>query len=144
MIKFISFFIFLFSILNSHDVRKTFFGGLAIEGYDTVAYFTLSNPVKGKSEFEYIWKNAKWRFSTRENLEMFKANPEKYAPQYGGYCAYAMVEGEKYEISPEAWDISNGKLYLNYDKKVHKDWEINKSDFIKKADLAWKKLSSSK
>jgi len=86
-------------------INTTRFGNVAIEGYDPVAYFTQSRPVKGDSDFEYEWKDAKWRFSSAENLALFTANPEKYAPQYGGYCAYAVAKNTTASIDPTQFTV---------------------------------------
>ena len=90
----------------------------AIKGYDPVAYFNQSEAVKGKSEYTTIWKEADWYFSSKENLEAFKADPEKYGPQFGGYCAFGVSKGALYKIEPDAWKIVDGKLYLNYNKSI--------------------------
>ena len=80
-------------------------------------------------------------FSSKANLELFKKNPKKYAPQFGGYCAYAVSKGHTSDISPDAWDIHNNKLYLNYDKDVQKTWRAKKKLYIKRAIKNWPKLS---
>ncbi len=110
---------------------------VAVRGYDVVAYFTQSAPVKGNSEFVHGWKGAKWYFVNRENQEAFKASPEKYAPQYGGYCAYGTAGGYKAPSDPDAWTISDGKLYLNYNKKVMDNWRKDQANFIDKANKNW-------
>ena len=112
----------------------------AIQGYDPVAYFKDSKPVKGKSEFNYVWKGVKWHFASLENLNDFKANPEKFAPQFGGYCAYGVADGHKAPTSPDAWTIVDGKLYLNYDKGVRELWRKNQDAFIIKANENWPKV----
>ena len=112
----------------------------AINGYDPVAYFKESKPVKGVKEFSYNWNDAVWYFSTAENLEAFKASPEKYAPQYGGYCAFGTSRGYKASTIPEAWTVFNNKLYLNYNLKVLETWSKTKEDFIMKADTNWKEI----
>ena len=116
------------------------FSSLAVSGYDPVAYFTESKPVKGSSDFEYEWNGATWRFSSAANLEAFKATPEAYAPQYGGYCAWAVSQGYTASAEPERWKIVDGKLYLNYDAKVQSDWEKNIPGFIASADQNWPKI----
>ena len=85
-------------------------GGAAIQGYDPVAYFTEGKPVKGEGQHAYQWKGATWRFSSAANLERFAATPEKYAPQYGGYCAYGVASGYAVKTEPDAWSIVGGKL----------------------------------
>jgi YHS domain-containing protein len=109
----------------------------AISGYDPVAYFTAGKPVEGKKAFTYSWNGADWYFSTAANKEAFEASPEKYAPQYGGYCAYGMSKGYKAPTDPEAWTIRDNKLYLNYNKKVQQTWNENQQEFIEKADKNW-------
>jgi len=111
--------------------------GVAIKGYDPVAYFTDSRPIRGMPELKYLWKSAEWRFAGTEHLEMFKKDPDKYAPRYGGYCAYAVSQGKTADIDPEAWTIYEGRLYLNLDKDVQKLWEKNMQDYIRKADWNW-------
>ncbi len=102
-------------------VNKTY-DGVAIKGYDSVAYFTDGKPVKGSRGFEYVWMGAKWHFSSAEHRDLFIENPEKYAPKYGGYCAYAISRGSVADIDPEAWNIVGGRLYLNLSKKIRDKW----------------------
>ncbi|MDW3197072.1 MAG: YHS domain-containing (seleno)protein [Cytophagales bacterium] len=109
----------------------------AIEGYDPVAYFTDSKPMKGKKDFTYQWKDANWYFVSEKNRDLFKANPEAYAPQFGGYCAFAVSEGETEEIDPMAWKVVEGKLYLNYDLETRDDWEAEQAERIKMAEGHW-------
>lgn len=116
--------------------------GKAIRGYDPVAYFTAGKPAKGTDQFVYTWNNAKWYFSSQKNLDLFKAHPEKYAPQYGGYCAYGLSRGYKASIVPEAWTIDNGKLYLNYSLSVREDWDKNRKERIAKADKYWPEIKN--
>ena len=112
-------------------------GKVAIHGYDTVAYFTEGEPTKGNDEFEHTWEDAKWQFATATNRDLFKANPDRYAPQYGGYCAYAVANNSTAKIDPEAWKIVDGKLYLNYSKDIQKTWEADQTAFIMAADKNW-------
>jgi YHS domain-containing protein len=111
--------------------------GAAIRGYDPVAYFTAGKPVKGEEKFSYSWKGGTWQFASSKNLELFKSNPEKYAPQYGGYCAYGMARGYKATTEPDAWSIVGGKLYLNYDLDVQRTWNKDQQGYIKKANANW-------
>src|SRR5574341_898281 len=113
---------------------------LKLKGYDPVAYFTTAKPVKGHSKFEFKWMGATYHFSSQENLEQFKKAPEKYAPQYGNYCAYAVSQGYTAPVDPEAFDIVNGKLYLNYSKSVQKKWREKRDDYIAAADKNWPAL----
>lgn len=112
----------------------------AINGYDAVAYFTESKAVGGDTKYSTKWKEATWYFSSKENLTAFKANPEKYAPQFGGYCAYGTSQGHKAPTDPEAWTIVDGKLYLNYNKDVKKKWSKNQKELIDQANAEWPKI----
>ena len=109
----------------------------AINGYDPVAYFHDQKPVKGNEEIRFVWNGATWHFITEQNLLLFKSEPEKFVPQYGGYCAFGLSRGYKASTQPEAWTILNGKLYLNYNTEVQRKWLENPDDYIKKADAAW-------
>ena len=121
-------------------VNVTFFGSKALHGYDPVAYFADSKPVEGLPEFELEWMGAKWRFASAEHRDLFKAQPEKYAPQYGGYCAFAVAKSKLVDIDPAAWSIIDGKLYLNYDLDIQKQWKADAAGFIAKADKNWPTL----
>ena len=123
-------------------VNSTLFGNDAIKGYDPVAYFTEGRPVKGSGEFEYEWMGADWRFASAENRNAFAADPEKYAPQYGGYCAYAVSQGTTADIDPEAWKIVDGRLYLNLSRDVQTIWERDVPGYIQRADANWPKIRS--
>lgn len=116
----------------------------AIKGYDPVAYFTDSQPLMGKDEFKYSQDGANWYFSSQKNLDLFKSNPSKYMPQYGGYCAFGLAGGYKAPISPDAWTIVNDKLYLNYNKKVQIDWIKDQTEMIKNADKNWPAVKKDK
>jgi YHS domain-containing protein len=115
-------------------VSTGLFNDTAIDGYDTVAYFTQGKPVEGDEKFEFLWRDANWLFANQENLDLFKQNPEMYAAQYGGYCAWAMADGKTASIDPEQWHIEDGKLYLNYNKKVKKEWLTTKQADIMSAN----------
>lgn len=119
--------------------------GYVAEGYDVVSYFTKSEPVKGNKKYQVAYDNAKFMFSSRENLALFSSNPEKYIPQYGGYCAYAVAAKKtKMDTDPESYEIRDGKLYLFYSSffgNKLKDWQ--KADTKKlqeKGDKNWEKL----
>ncbi|HEX6318414.1 MAG TPA: YHS domain-containing (seleno)protein [Burkholderiales bacterium] len=109
----------------------------AIRGYDPVAYFTEGRPVKGSKEFTHRWNGAEWRFASAENRARFAAAPEKYAPQYGGYCAFGVAGGYAVKIEPDAWSVVDGKLYLNYDRSVQASWKKDVPGYIRKADANW-------
>ena len=100
--------------------------------------------VKGKKDFSRKWKGATWYFSSAQNRDLFRDNPEKYAPKYGGYCAYAVSQGYTASIVPEAWRIVDGKLYLNYSKGVQQTWEQDIPGYIKLADKNWPRLLKEK
>jgi YHS domain-containing protein len=134
--------ILLFNLISIYAQRSAVYivDGKAIRGYDPVAYFTEGKPVKGDENLVYNWNNASWFFSSQQNLELFKKNPEKYAPQYGGYCAYGLSRGYKAKTVPEAWTIDNGKLYLNYSLGVRDDWNKNRQERIEKANSYWPQI----
>ena len=111
--------------------------GVAIKGYDAVAYHTMHKAVKGKSIYQFEWNGAKWLFSTQEHLQLFMDFPEHYSPKYGGYCTYAVSQGDIADIDPEAWTLFKGKLYLNLNKDVQALWESNKGGYVKEADKNW-------
>lgn len=114
------------------------FGDTAIRGYDPVAYFTEGRPVKGSGDHVYEWNGAQWRFSSAEHLETFKSAPEKYAPAYGGYCAWAVAtQKEKAPTDPDAWSIVDGRLFLNYDKNIQAQWNLDRPGLIKAGDENW-------
>jgi YHS domain-containing protein len=130
--------IIITSLLSQAQVSEIFSSEEgAINGYDAVAYFKDSKPQKGNKKLALKWKGATWYFSTKANLEMFKANPEKFAPQYGGFCAYGTSDGHKAPTDPAAWTMVDGKLYLNYDNEVKTMWRKDQKALIKKADLNW-------
>jgi YHS domain-containing protein len=110
---------------------------LALGGYDVVAYFTEGKPVAGQAAHEAHWNGARWRFASAEHRERFLREPERFAPRYGGYCAYAVSRGYTAPVAPEAWRIVDGKLYLNYSKDVQTLWEREIPANIKKADTNW-------
>ena len=111
--------------------------GIAVSGYDVVAYFMEARPVKGIATNSVMYKGANWIFSSKENAELFKANPGKYEPEYGGYCAFGCSRGYKAKTSPDAWTIVDGKLYLNYNTDVRDTWNKDQQEYIKKADANW-------
>lgn len=113
------------------------FSNEAVSGYDTVAYFTKGEPVKGSDDYTYEYMGATWKFSSQEHLELFVADPEKYAPQYGGYCAYAVANGDTASAEPDLWTIHEGKLYLNYSRRINRRWRDNMLEFIEQADAQW-------
>ena len=121
-------------------LKNSLFGGstdTAINGYDTVAYFTVGKPVKGQDNLVTDWMGAKWKFSSQANLDLFKAAPEKYAPQYGGYCAFGVSRGYLVSVEPDKFTVIDGKLYLNYSTDVQQQWSQDIPGNIVKGDANW-------
>jgi hypothetical protein len=124
-------------------VNTGYFGGVAIEGYDPVAYFTESRAVKGSDAFAYDWLGATWLFATAEHRDLFLAQPVSYAPQYGGHCALGTAFGETTaNIDPEAWSIVDGKLYLQYSQGAREGWEQDRAKRIAAADQKWPEIKA--
>ncbi len=111
--------------------------GTAIDGTDPVAYFTEGRPVEGSRQFTHDWNGARWWFASAQNRDTFAADPAKYAPQYGGYCAYAVSQGYTAKTDPDAWSIADGKLYLNYSLKVRDLWSQDIPGHIASANGNW-------
>jgi YHS domain-containing protein len=111
--------------------------GIALNGYDAVAFFTQAKPVKGSADYSFKWNGANWLFSSKADLESFKRSPEKYAPQYGGYCAYGTAQGHKAPTQADTWTIVDDKLYFNYNLKVKELWGKSRSAFIDSANKNW-------
>ncbi|MEM0907054.1 MAG: YHS domain-containing (seleno)protein [Pseudomonadota bacterium] len=111
--------------------------GVAVDGTDVVAYFTQGRPVAGSPEFTAEWNGSTWQFSSAANRDVFRANPARYAPQFGGYCAWAVSQGYTASTTPEAWEIVDGKLYLNYSRGVHRRWSRDKAGNIASARRNW-------
>ena len=116
-------------------------GGIAIRGTDPVAYFKENRPVKGSEAYTATYKGSMFRFGSAANRDAFTASPERYAPQYGGFCAYAVATGYKASIVPEAFTIVDGKLYLNYSKSVETTWRKDIPGYIRKGDANWPAVS---
>ena len=132
--------LFALPALASDPIETGFFNNYAIYGYDTVAYFTESKAVKGSKKIAHEWRGAEWHFSSQANRDMFAADPEKYAPQYGGYCAFAVADGSLVGIDEDAFTIHDGKLYLNYSKSIMQKWQANMREFIQQADALYPTL----
>lgn len=111
--------------------------GLALHGYDAVAYFTEKKPLRGQAMYSATHRDATYRFASKANLETFQANPQKYVPQYGGFCAYGVSVGAKFDGDPTLWKVVDGKLYLNLNPEIQKKWEKDISGSIVKADQKW-------
>ncbi|MEQ8823169.1 MAG: YHS domain-containing (seleno)protein [Filomicrobium sp.] len=115
--------------------------GLAVHGFDVVAYFSKGKPVQGDAKFAVVHKEATYRFASQDNLDTFKANPAKYEPAYGGYCAYGVAVGAKFDGDPRFWKIVDGKLYLNLSSDIQQAWNKDISGNIKMAEANWPKLA---
>lgn len=114
--------------------------GVAVDGTDVVAYFTENRPVKGDPSISHNWNGSTWNFSSVENRDSFAQDPARYAPQFGGYCAYAVSEGYTASTTPEAWRIVDGKLYLNYSRRIQRRWERDIPGRIASANANWPKV----
>jgi len=128
--------------MHSWNLSKS---GLAIEGYDPVAYFVSGKAIEGKKEYSYTLNGVTYEFSSAQNRDLFKAAPAKYQPQYGGWCAYAMgAKGEKVEVDPGTFKVLDGKLYLFYNKYFNntlKSWNKDEANLKMKADANWTKIN---
>ena len=125
---------------KSPEIYTGWLNSSAVGGYDPVAYFTEGKPVAGSANITHEWKGATWRFASEKNRDLFKASPEKYAPQYGGYCAWAVAQGYTAKGDPNHWKIVDGKLFLNYDASVQRNWEKDIPGHIANANKNWPKV----
>lgn len=125
------------ALADKPEIYTGFGSNLAVGGYDTVAYFTDAEAVKGSKDFEMEFKGTKWRFSSQENLKAFEENPDAFRPQYGGYCAWAMARGDLAKGNPKFWRIVDDRLYLNINRSIQKKWEKDIPGFVEKANANW-------
>jgi YHS domain-containing protein len=125
------------SAMAIDPVYTGYFNDNAISGYDAVAYFAEGKPVIGSDDFTFDYMHATWKFSSQEHLDLFTADPIAYAPQYGGYCAYAIANGDTASAEPDLWTIHEGKLYLNYSRKINARWREDIPGYIEKANNEW-------
>lgn len=109
----------------------------AIDGYDAVAFFREGRAVPGSEAHVLEWRGGRWLFASADNLAAFRADPQRYAPQYGGYCAYGMAQGYTANTDSEAWTIVDGRLYLNFDAEVQAQWQQDRVAMISRADANW-------
>ena len=123
--------------LAKDPIHTSLFSNKALSGYDAVAYFNESKPVAGRGDFTAEYNGAEWRFASAANRDTFLEDPARYAPQYGGYCAWAVSQGYTASTDPEAWKIVDGKLYLNYSKDVQATWERDIPGNIERGDANW-------
>ena len=118
-------------------VYSGYFSSTAVSGYDTVAYFIEGKAVKGKETYAFKYQDAIWHFKDQQNLDKFKIAPDRYAPQYGGYCAWSVSQGNHASGDPQQWKIVQDKLYLNYDEEIQQRWLVKQDEFIQLADQKW-------
>ena len=128
---------------GSSKMVATDSSGVAIKGYDTVAYFTEGQAIKGDPAFAFSWQDTQWYFSNVRHREMFAANPEYYAPRFGGHCANGLSLGEVVAANPEEWTIVDGKLYMKFDRSNRENWRQDKTAKIKKAEENWAEIHNS-
>jgi YHS domain-containing protein len=112
-------------------------GGVAVQGYDVVAYFTENAAVKGSARWAHTWNGVEWRFASADHRDAFAKDPARYAPAFGGYCAYGVSRGYAVDIDPEAFAVVDGTLYLNYSKSVQRTWNEDRAGYIEKARRRW-------
>lgn len=127
----------LASAFAAPEIYTGRFSNTALQGYDTVAYFTEGRPVQGSSDFTTEYKGVVWKFSSQANLDLFLADPEAYTPQYGGYCAWAVAKGQLAKGSAQQWYIEDGKLYLNLNRNIKSRWIEDREALIEDADANW-------
>ena len=137
-----------FSPMTVHAVKQTggeyntMYAGLGAKGYDVVAYFTDGKPVEGSERHEHSYGGVTWRFASQEHRDTFAANPEKYAPQYGGFCSWGAANGKLFDVDPvNGWTIVDGKLYMNFNADINKTFANEAPKFISKANKNWKGLN---
>lgn len=116
--------------------------GVALDGYDVVAYFTEGRPVQGTPAFTHTWEQTTWRFASAARRDAFAAAPGKYAPRFGGFCAYGVSRGYAVDIDPNAWTVVDGRLYLNYSKSVQRTWDTDRATFIRRAEANWPAIAA--
>jgi YHS domain-containing protein len=121
----------------SAEVFTAIIPGVAAGGHDVVAYFTQGRPTRGNAQIAWNWNGATWRFASAANREAFMADPARYAPAYGGHCAWAAAQGYKAKGDPANWRIVEGRLFLNYDDRIQALWERNIASFVMEADRRW-------
>ena len=131
------------ALAAGHDVN-TSNTGLALQGYDPVAYFTVGKPTEGSYKITSVHEDVTYRFANEEHKAAFDANPDKYLPQYGGFCAFGAAMGFKFDGDPENWKIVDGELYLNLSDEIQADWEKDIPGYIVKADSKWSDIVDKK
>ncbi len=133
--------LFAFGVQANENIYTGFFSQTALGGYDAVSYFESGKAEKGSKQFRHNYLGVDWYFSTAAHLKKFEENPESYRPQYGGFCAWAVATKKaRAPGDPKYWKIIDGKLYLNYDKKVQQDWLKSPEEFIQQGDINWPEM----
>ena len=131
-----------FAVKQTGGEYNTLYAGLGAKGYDVVSYFTDKKAVQGSDKFTVAHGGVTWQFSSAEHRDLFKADPGKYAPQYGGFCAWGIAQGKLFDIDPvKGWTVSNGKLYLNFNEDLNKTFIRDSAGFISKAEANWPGLN---
>jgi YHS domain-containing protein len=131
-----------FAVKQTGGEYNTLHAGLGAKGYDVVSYFTVGKPVAGSDRYTTEHGGVKWQFSTAENLATFKSDPTKYAPQYGGFCAWGASVGKLFDVDPvNGWKIVDGKLYLNFNGDINATFSKDPASFIAKANQNWPSLN---
>ena len=126
--------------VSADDRNKTIATGrdnVALQGYDAVAYFTQGKATRGNSEFSFSWNATEWHFSSAVHRDLFAEDPERYAPQFGGFCANGLSKGKKVVADPEAWTIVDGKLFVKFSERARDEWRQDKAARIRKAEQNW-------
>ena len=124
------------AVADPDAIYTSWRNNVAAGGYDVVSYFSDA-PLRGDKDYTYAWMGAEWRFATEANRDLFAINPQAFAPQYGGYCAWALAHDKLARGNPEHWRIEDGKLYLNFNDRVHRLWNEDRDALIARADGHW-------
>lgn len=128
----------VFATISAADTKINKTGDdVAINGYDTVAYFVDGKATRGSPDHQVVWQDARWYFANDEHRQLFESDPSRYAPQFGGWCAAGIAEGQYYAVDAETWTIVDGKLYLNYDRDVEQKWREERDRNIAQAEQIW-------
>ncbi len=130
------------AIDRTGGTHNSLYAGLGAKGYDVVAYQTVGKPTLGKAEHEDLWSGVTWRFANAQHLAMFKAEREKYAPQFGGFCSWGVAQGKLFDVDPvNGWKVVDGKLYMNFNADIQRTWEADIPGMIARAKANWPKLN---
>ncbi len=132
----------VYAVKQTGGEYNTLYAGMGAKGYDVVSYFTDGKPVQGSDRFEHAYGGVTWKFASAEHRDTFAKDPEKYAPQYGGFCSWGAASGKLFDVDPvNGWTIVDGKLYLNFNADINKTFANDAAKFISKADKNWKSLN---